>query len=317
MSDTSRTIKIGTRGSPLALYQANLVKSELNKKFPNLKAELQIIKTSGDWRPEQGEARLNEDKGGKAQFAKEIEDALLAGAIDCAVHSMKDMESVLPKGLAIFHMLKREDPRDAVLVHKKTSTQTIQRLEDLPPHALIGTASPRREAILRQKRPDFKTTVLRGNIQTRIDKLKNGQVDATLLAVAGLKRLGLEHEIEFILEPEDMLPCAGQGAIGIEIREDRKDELSIFSQISCENTITCVSAERAVLESFEGSCHTSAGIFATLNGHEMHIRALFVAPDLKQFFVQERCMSVKTLEESIALGKELGERLKKAVGKGF
>ncbi|MGB0719224.1 MAG: hydroxymethylbilane synthase [Bdellovibrionales bacterium] len=269
----NRILKIGSRGSPLALRHVEMVRAALSVQFPDLQTELVVIRTSGDWSPSDGEVRLSEAAGGKAQFAKEIEAALLAGEIDCAVHSMKDMDSVLPDGLVLKHMLPREDVRDCLLFSgERGRVRADGGIKAIPHGAVVGTASVRRRAVLLAARPDLKIVPLRGNVQTRIDKVRAGQVDVSLLALAGLKRLGLAHEADVVLDINDMLPSAGQGAVGIEARCDDDAVLSIFGQISCAKTVLCVSCEREVLRVLDGSCHTPIGVYAAIDGGQVSLR---------------------------------------------
>lgn len=302
------TIKIGTRGSPLALKQVEMVRGALAQARPELQSEVVVIKTSGDWRPEDGEARLSAEEGGKGLFAKEIEQALMSGKIDAAVHSMKDMESVLPPALTIAHMLPREDARDVLIVSDPSAK--ISSLDDLPKGARVGTASVRREAILKSLRPDLEIVPLRGNVQTRIQKCRDGQVDATLLAHAGLKRLGLEHEIACILETDHMVPSAGQGAVGIEVRFDDKNTLSVFSQISCNQTLKRVTAERSVLRELDGSCHTPIGVYAVFEGDLMHLRAQIWSLDGMRTFSENKSAKIANVDDAIAFGREVGSALR-------
>jgi hydroxymethylbilane synthase len=303
-------IRIGTRGSPLALRQVEMVKAALAKAQPGLETLVVQIKTSGDWDSEKGETRLA-DTGGKGQFAKEIEAALLAGEIDCGVHSMKDMESDLPEGLVIDHMLSREDPRDAFLSRDK------MRSDELPIGASVGSSSLRRQSFLLAQRPDLKVVPLRGNVQTRIQKMKVGQVDATMLAYAGLKRLGLEKEIAEVFEIDVMLPSAGQGAIGIECRADDKNMLSIIGQISDLKTVICVSSERGALAALGGTCHTPVGAHAVLEDGQLRLIVKVASPDGKNIYGNEVSGKVTTADEARAMGLELGGALKKVIPKGL
>ncbi|MEZ5918433.1 MAG: hydroxymethylbilane synthase [Alphaproteobacteria bacterium] len=319
MSVANRTIKIGTRGSALALTQTNMVRTALHAHHEGLQTEIVVIKTSGDWRPEQGETRLREEEGGKGQFAREIEQALLEGAIDCAVHSMKDMETALPPGLVIRHMLEREDPRDALLLHQRPGGQA-RTLDDLPQGATVGTASIRRQALLLRRRPDLKIVPFRGNVQTRIDKLRAGQVDVTLLALAGLRRLGLQEEADMILSPEDMLPAAGQGAVGIEARESDTQMLALLDPLSCRKTLLAVTAERAALAALDGSCHTPLGAWAQEDPEEpraLNMQLVIVSEDGAKSFAEEGSAQVSSVEEAEALGARLGHRLKERIPAGF
>lgn len=305
-----KKVVIGTRGSPLALVQANMVKDELVGIGQNIDVELRIIRTSGDWSPSDGEVALQALEGGKAQFAKEIEEALLRKEIDIAVHSMKDMETILPEGLVIPFMLPREDNRDAFL------SVNSQNIDDLPEGCTVGTVSARRKAFLLHKRPDLNVVPLRGNVQTRLDKLKAGQIDATFLACAGLNRLGLAHEITSIIECDDMLPSVGQGAVGIEIRQEDVMRLSFIAKFSCENTCICVACERAVLRALGGSCHTPVGVFATYRDGAMHLRVKVVSLDGKDIWSEDIRANIASNNEADALGAKIGEQLKLLVPKG-
>lgn len=309
MSVKPQRLKIGTRGSPLALTQTNMVRDALLAAHLDLAVEIVIIKTSGDWKPSDGEVRLEADGGGKALFAKEIEEAMLDGRVDAAVHSMKDMETSLPEGLQIAHMLPREDARDSFLISDLANN--VQNINDLPQGAVVGSASVRRQAFLLAKRPDLKVVPLRGNVQTRIEKLRSGQVDATLLAMAGLNRLGLSDEADFVVEPEDMLPAAGQGAVGIETRTADAEISALFDVISCDNTMLRVSAERAVLEVLNASCHTPIGAYATLDATgQMHLRAMVAMLDGSAHYSEEARLAINSLEAAHALGTAVGQALK-------
>lgn len=249
-------LRIGTRGSKLALTQAEQVKTKLQEKFPELAAEgaieTVIIKTSGD----RIRDRALRDVGGKELFTKEIEEALSAKEIDCAVHSMKDVGTTLPEGLIFPALLPRESAADALI------TTTGIALKDLPQGAKIGTASLRRAALLRAFRPDFEVVLFRGNVGTRLEKLKNGEADATLLAVSGLNRLNLSHVITEYLDPVDFTPAAGQGAIGVQIRADDEKMNKYVTALNCQDTMDAVGAERSFLAALNGSCHTPIGAWA-------------------------------------------------------
>lgn len=303
-----KIVRIGTRGSRLALLQAGMVADALARAHPGIRTEIVTIKTSGDWKPGTGETRLSEAAGGKGQFAKEIEAALIDGRVDCGVHSMKDMPSFLPPGLVIRHMLPREDARDAFLAND------CDRLEDLRQGAVIGTSSLRRQAFLLAKRPDLTIVPLRGNVPTRIEKLRSGQVDATLLAIAGLLRLDLGQEAASILKPADMLPAAGQGAIGVEIRTDDRDIAALFDGIHCRPTGFCVTAERAALQVLDGSCHTPIGAYAELDDDGvLTLTAAVASPDGREFFTERASAPVTSDDDAAALGAAIGGRLKQDV----
>lgn len=301
--DQVEEITIGTRGSALALWQAHKVRDELVKIRRGLVVNIKIIKTSGDWRPEDGEVRLEALEGGKAQFAKEIEEAMLAGQIDIAVHSMKDMETELPDSLVIPYMLPREDVRDAFL------SDIAQNIDDLPEGSVVGTASVRRQAFVLKRRPDLKIVPFRGNVQTRIGKLRDGQVDATFLACAGLNRLELSHEISAVVPTDVMLPSVGQGAIGIEMRESDLVRLSYISQISCEETVLKVTAERAALNALGGSCHTPVGVLSTLDNGKMSLVVEVVSPDGENSWREEQSDEVTSVDDAQRLGRAVGKAL--------
>lgn len=311
-----KTIKIGTRGSELALTQTGMVRDALKNAHSDLEVETVIIKTSGDWKPEDGEKRLEVDAGGKAAFAKEIEEALLAGAIDCAVHSMKDMETMLPEGLQIAHMLPREDVRDSMLINSLSNNS--QNFQALPLGATVGTASVRRQAFLLNKRPDLNVVPIRGNVQTRIDKLRKQELemDATLLAVAGLKRLGLEDEADIILSTDLMVPAAGQGAVGIETRTG-DDVAKLFDTFSCIETLWRVSAERSVLRVLGASCHTPLGVCAVLDDTTMMIRCVAISLDGQEHYESTVQGSVSSLSDSESLGQALGRDIAEKLPDGF
>ena len=241
---------IATRGSKLALWQANWVKSQLEERNPGLTIDLKKIKTTGDKILDVPLAKV----GGKGLFVKEIEDALLRKEADFAVHSMKDVPTDLPVGLYIAVVLKREDPRDALITKIQDSRFKIQGFKDLPKGASVGTSSLRRMCQLLSIRPDLKIAQLRGNLDTRIRKLEEGQFDAIIVAAAGVKRLGMAQKITEILEPDISLPAIAQGAVGIECRTDDKFINELIAPLNHEQTSICVRAERAFLKKLEGGC---------------------------------------------------------------
>ncbi|MCB1549042.1 MAG: hydroxymethylbilane synthase [Hyphomicrobiaceae bacterium] len=264
-------IRIGTRGSALALAQANEVKRRLaaTGRIAAEAIEIHVIRTSGDRIQDRPLAEV----GGKGLFTKEIEDALGAGAIDLAVHSMKDMPTALPDGLVIAALLEREDVRDAFL------SPRAARLHDLPPGAVVGTSSLRRQAQVKRLRPDLEVVSYRGNVDTRLRKLAEGAVDATLLALAGLNRLGLTSHVTAVIETSDMLPAVAQGAIGIEIREDDDRTRALVSLLDHAPTAIAVSAERAFLARLDGSCRTPIAGLATLGADGLKLSGMLLAPD--------------------------------------
>ena len=268
---TAVKVRIGTRGSPLALWQAHEVQRLLCAAH-GLTSEaiaVTVIKTSGD----RIQDRPLSEVGGKGLFTKEIEEALLAGGIDIAVHSMKDVATILPPGLIIACLLPREDPRDAFISAK------ARTLAELPPDALVGTASLRRQAQVRLQRPDLRVAILRGNVDTRLRKLADGAADATLLAVAGLKRLGLEAHAASIVPVEEMLPAVAQGAIGIECREVDHASIALLAPLNDMTTARCIAAERAFLARLDGSCRTPIAGLATLNDGRLGFRGMILATD--------------------------------------
>lgn len=308
------TLRIGTRGSPLALAQAHELRDRLLAAHPHLQAaaiEIVVIKTTGDTVQNRTLAEI----GGKGLFTKEIEEALGQGDLDLAVHSMKDMPTVLPDGLVIDCLLPREDPRDALFAHAGGSLMT------LPPACIVGTASLRRAAQVRALRADLTVVPLRGNVGTRLRKLAAGEVGATLLAVAGLKRLGRLDEATAILSTEEMLPAVAQGAIGIERRRDDERMAALLAPINDPATAVRIAAERACLAVLDGSCRTPIAALAELEGslHQpggttLRLRALIAQPDGSAVHRDERRGPASAAE---ALGRAAGEALKSAGGPGF
>lgn len=308
----AQKLRIGTRGSKLALVQANMVADALKRAHPGLDAEIVVIQSSADWKPEQGETRLSEAEGGKGLFAREIEQAILANAVDCGVHSMKDMASFLPDGLQVVHVLDRADPRDALLAN-----DGIQSIADLPQGAVVGTASLRRQAMLLALRPDLKIVPLRGNVPTRIEKLRGKQVDATILALAGLNRLGLAHEASCTIDADTMLPAAGQGIVGIETRVGDAQTALLLDAIHNRETGLVLAAERAALQVLDGSCHTPIGAHATLDGDQLHLRVLVASGDGVQVFRDEQSGPVHGDHDAILIGQVVGARLKSRLPDGI
>jgi hydroxymethylbilane synthase len=302
MAQTSptSTLRIGSRGSPLALVQARQVKERLAAAGVDAgRIEIVAIRTTGD----KIQDRPLAEAGGKGVFTKEIEEALLAGAIDLAVHSSKDLPTVLPAGLVLAGFLPREDPRDAFISRK------AKTLRELPPRAIVGTASPRRQAFVLRLRPDIRIVTLRGNVETRLRKLEAGDVDATLLAVAGLKRLGLLAAATAILEPEEFLPAVGQGAIGIETRADDAATRGLIAGISDADTEAALAAERAFLAVLDGSCRTPIGGYARVRGSALSFRGMIAKMDGSETFdVVREGNREAAAELGAAAGRELRSR---------
>ncbi len=303
----SRALKIGTRGSPLALWQAEEVRGQLARAHGLKGADIEIctFKTSGD----RIQDKPLREFGGKGLFTKEIEEALLAGEIHMAVHSFKDMPTVLPDGLQIACVLPREDVRDAFL------SGTASTLRDLPEGAVVGTSSLRRQAQVRRIRPDLKVIEFRGNVQTRLRKLAEGQADATLLAVAGLKRLGKEEHITARLETEEMLPAVAQGAICIEVRSDDAKTRALLAAVHDAETALCVGVERAFLAELDGSCRTPIAGLATIENGSLRFRGQILTPDGTRCHETERRGPAGNGAD--AMGVDAAQELLSEAGEGF
>jgi hydroxymethylbilane synthase len=299
-------LRLGTRGSPLALAQARMVRQALAAAhgFDPEQIAIEVIRTSGD----RIQDRPLADVGGKGLFTKEIEEALAAGAIDLAVHSSKDMPTVLPPGLVLSAFMEREDPRDVFISRKAKS------IAGLPRGATVGTASLRRQAMVKRKRPDLTIVPLRGNVETRLRKLDEGVADATLLALAGLKRLGLADAVTAVLDVNEFLPAVGQGAIGIETRADDARTCELLAAINHADTFSALAAERAFLAVLDGSCRTPIGGHATISGGRLSFRGMVVKPDGSEDFEATREGNVRDAER---LGADAGAELKGRAGSDF
>ncbi|WP_085906279.1 hydroxymethylbilane synthase [Kiloniella majae] len=301
-------LRLGTRGSPLALAQAFEVKRLLQEAHSDLKdeesVEIVVIKTTGDMIQDRALSAI----GGKGLFTKEIEDGLLDGSIDIAVHSMKDVPTWLPDGLEISTVLEREDPRDALFSSKANS------LAELPKGAVVGSASLRRQAQIKAKRPDLEVITFRGSVQTRLRKLEEGQVDATLLAVAGLNRLKQSDLITAALSTEEMLPAPAQGAVGLEVRTGDDRIRAYVDAIHHEPTMHRITAERACLAELDGSCRTPIAALAEIEGDELHLRTMLAATDGSEIFTTERRGPISSAEE---MGRSAGRELKEQAGEEF
>jgi hydroxymethylbilane synthase len=301
-------LRIGTRGSKLALRQAVELADRLAKAHPELSApgaiETIVIRTSGDREAERNLA----DIGGKGLFTKELEEALLDKRVDLAVHSMKDMPTLLPDGLGIAGHLPREDQRDALIARDSRT------LKDLPPGAQVGTSSIRRKAQLLNLRPDLAIVPFRGNVDTRIARIARGEAEATMLALAGLKRLGREAEVSAIFSIEDILPAPAQGIIAVEIREADSRARSLMAAIDHRPTAICAAAERALLAALDGSCRTPIAASAKLDGNRIALDAMVISPDGR---VSHRLNRSTTTSRARDLGHELGMELRDLAGPGF
>ncbi len=288
-------IRIGTRSSPLALWQAQWVKDRLEQQWPALRVELVPVKTSGDRFQNISLSRI----GGKGLFVKEIEEALQAGRVDLAVHSVKDVPAVLPAGLTLSVIPQREDPRD-VLIAPNGET-----LDELPTGTRVGTSSLRRQALLLHLRPDLHIAMLRGNVETRLRKQCDGEVDATILAAAGLKRLGLMPARSHILDAQVFVPAVGQGALGIETR-DEADIEALLRPLHHVETALAVTAERAFLGRMGGSCRTPLAAQATARAEGVTLVALIASPDGQVVLRGQEHGPAEIAEQ---LGIRLAERL--------
>jgi hydroxymethylbilane synthase len=293
---TEKVIRIGTRGSQLALWQANWVKDRIMENHPDADVSLRVIKTSGDKILDVPLAKV----GGKGLFVKEIEEAMLAGEIHMAVHSMKDMPGEFPEGLCIAAVPVRETPLDAFLARK------VQEIKQLPEGAAIGTSSLRRASQLLYLRPDLKIIPLRGNIDTRIRKLESENLDAVILAAAGIRRLGFAHCITSQINPETMLPAVGQGALCIEARNDDTKILNLLAQINDPETACTVSAERAFLKRLQGGCQVPIAAFAQIRGKEIVIDGMVAETDGSVLLRKQLRGPVENPEQ---LGTKLAETL--------
>jgi hydroxymethylbilane synthase len=295
--DQSRPLIIATRESALALWQAHHVRDRLMSLHPGLQVELLGMTTQGD---QILDVTLNKI-GGKGLFVKELELALLEGRADIAVHSLKDVPMILPEGFALAAIGEREDPRDAFVSNK------YRQLSELPPGAVVGTSSLRRESQLRARYPHLDIQPLRGNVNTRLRKLDEGLYDAIILAAAGLKRLGFADRIAALLEPEQSLPAAGQGALGIEIRSDREDLLPILAPLHHPETAACVRAEREVSRQLGGSCQVPLGAYAIIRNEHLYLRGFVAQPGGTPFIHAEVSGSPEDPEN---LGSQLAQALR-------
>ena len=305
-SAASQVFRIGTRGSPLALKQAELVREALIAAHRLAVSAIEIvpIRTSGD----KIQDRPLAEAGGKGLFAKEIEQALLEGAVDLAVHSAKDLPTILPAGLALVATLSREDPRDAFVSRKAKS------FGELAAGSTLGTASLRRQAMVKRLRPDLRVVTFRGNVETRLRKLDTGEADATLLALAGLNRLGLASAATAVLPVEEFPPAVGQGAIGIEARADDARVRELLAAINHADTMTALSAERAFLAELDGSCRTPIAGHARIANGTLQFHGMILRPDGSEAHETRREGAARDAE---ALGADAGRELKRRAPADF
>jgi hydroxymethylbilane synthase len=305
-SSAAPFLRVGTRGSPLALAQAGEVRARLAAALgcaPD-EIDIRVIRTSGD----KIQDRPLTEAGGKGLFTKEIEEALLAGEIDLAVHSAKDMPTILPDGLMLAACLEREDPRDVFI------SRTARTLDTLSRGATLGTASLRRQAIAKRARPDLNIVPLRGNVETRLRKLDDGTMAATILALAGLKRLGIAERATTIMSVEEFLPAVGQGAIAIETRANDQRTRAAIAAIDHSDTSIAIAAERAFLAELDGSCKTPIAGHAVISGTTIRFRGLIAKPDGSAAY---DISGTGARSDAVRIGADAGRELWARGGPGF
>lgn len=316
MSATGQNIlRLGTRASLLARAQTDLVAAALLRHHPDLRIEILPMTTTGD----RIQDRSLAEAGGKGLFTKELEDALLDGSIDAAVHSMKDMATELPAGLMIGGVLPREDARDVLFSRFNTPDKPPQTLADLPAGAVVGTASLRRQALVRAFRPDLRVTVFRGNVQTRLAKLAAGEVDATLLAKAGLNRLGLRDPAHAVLPENEMLPAAAQGIVGVEIRANDSRMQKLLAPCNCAVTELALVAERVFLGIMDGSCRTPIAAYMQPpdGADRARFDVLVARPDGSEVLRDSYLMEVRHTGDAERLGRHAGEAMRARMPEDF
>jgi len=294
-------LTIGSRGSKLALWQAEWVKAQLNGLDPKTEIAIEVIKTTGDEMKSAPLAII----GGKGVFTKEIDDALIDRRIDLAVHSLKDLPTIIPDGLTLAAITTREDPRDALIARRDLAMRDSS-IDGLPQNALVGTSSPRRRAQLKHLRPDLTLVELRGNVDTRLRKLDAGEYDAVILAAAGLKRLGVADRISSFIPTGTMVPAVGQGALAIEARAVDHEILQLLRSLEDQATRACCTAERALLRELGGGCQLPIAAHGTVTGHALTLNALVASPDGKQIL---RDQITGPVEDAELLGHQLATRL--------
>jgi hydroxymethylbilane synthase len=306
----AKPLRIGTRGSPLALAQAHETRARLMAAFdlPEDAFEIVVIKTTGDDRSLIDADVALKTLGGKGLFTKEIEEDMLSGKIDIAVHSMKDMPTLQPPGLMLDCYLPREDVRDAFV------SLRFDGIADLPEGARVGSSSLRRRAQLKARRPDLEVVEFRGNVQTRMKKLGDGVADATFLAMAGLRRLGMTEVVKSAIPPEDVLPAVAQGAIGIERRESDMRAAAMLEAIHDGPTGQRLAAERAFLAGLDGSCETPIAGLAELDGGTLRLRGEILRPDGSEVLTDDRSAPV---EDGASLGAEMARDMRARAGEDF
>jgi len=298
-------VRIGARGSPLSLAQTGLVRDALAAANPDRTFEIVPIVTTGD----RIQDRRLQDAGGKGLFTKELDEAMLEGRIDLAVHSMKDLPTALPDRIVLAGVPKREDPRDALIC-----ALDVKSLLDLPEGARIGTASLRRQAQLLSLRPTFQISMLRGNVETRLRKVNEGEVDATLLAYSGLRRLGLDHHAKALLDPVESPPAGGQGALAITARSDDSVMAGVLAPVEDLATRLEITAERAFLAALDGSCRTPIAALGRWSDGVIRFIGESLTPDGVHSWRRTETAACATIEEAAALGHRLGASIKAEAG---
>jgi hydroxymethylbilane synthase len=294
MDKTIKQITIATRNSPLALWQAEYAADLIEKTFPNIKTKLLPMTTKGD---QILDVTLNKI-GGKGLFLKELEQAMQAGEADIAVHSMKDVPAQMPDGFSICSIFKRADASDAFVSNK------FKTLEELPFNSIVGTSSLRRQSQLLALRADLQVKPLRGNVQTRLRKLDEGEYDAIILATAGLERMSMHDRIKSKLAPNAWLPAVAQGAIGVECLTDRQDLIELLSQLTDDKTYQCIMAERAMNRKLNGSCSVAIGAYAKKKQGKLRMHAIVCAPDGTEFIRKKGKSNCP-----VKLGNKVAEKL--------
>ena len=308
MTNSATALKLGTRSSPLAMVQTEIVAGLLKSKFPDLNNAdalvIEPVKTTGDIILDRPLSEI----GGKGLFTKELDRALMNKDIDLAIHSMKDLETWLPDGMAIGCVLERADPRDAFI------SVVAAKMDDLLPGARVGTASLRRRAQLLNRRPDLDVDIIRGNVQTRLGKLEAGEFDATFLALAGLDRLDQRHVATEIIEPDVFLPACAQGAIGVTCRADDERTLAYLHELDHAPSRIRIMCERAFLDALDGSCRTPIAGLSEISGERIRLRGLIARPDGSEVHETERDGPIADAE---ALGRDAGNELRARAAPDF
>lgn len=302
-------IKWGSRGSPLAMTQSGTVAAKLARLTGEAESPIESFVTSGD---RIADRRL-QDAGGKGLFTKELDEALLDGRIDAAIHSLKDLPTVMPDGIALAAIPSREDPRDAFVSHKAKS------LMDLPQGAVVGTASLRRQAQTLHLRPDLKIVTLRGSIQTRLKRMNEGVMDATFLALAGLTRMGLQNHVTSLIDVEDMPPAPGQGALAVTCRADDTKTRELLAAITVPEFEIAVAAERGFLHALDGSCRTPIGALARINNGMLHFMGEILTPDGETRWRREETTALggEANGDAAAFGRRIGAQIRAEAGETF